>query len=418
MAVSSTQPPNGDETAAAHSPPAGPGASASGTRRTADTGDHPALAIHRMLTEEIAVVNERWRQLQRNCEVLLSMAAGPGVSTASETAEHPPQRLTGLSAVHQAVQVLVFQARDEILAFPPTPAHPDCAALTDRMLNQAAARPGVRIRAIYPESVYATAGFDESAPADAQGHPLPDGAPEEAGPEKPGAGLEDAVTGSAALDIETFEADSDSETEGAEPAGSGPVPVRAPYQLRIAPEGTEARIAPELPLCMLVVDGGVALVSDDPARGALLIRDASTVAALRALFESYWIQAKAPASDDESQECSPLDRAILRQLATGNKDDAVARLLGISVRTLRRRVADLMQRVEAQSRFELAIEVAARGWVSPATLRSARPGAVRDSAVRDSGAQNRAAPEPRPARDYPPEWDEPGVGARTLTRRR
>jgi DNA-binding NarL/FixJ family response regulator len=41
----------------------------------------------------------------------------------------------------------------------------------------------------------------------------------------------------------------------------------------------------------------------------------------------------------------------------------VSRQLGISVRTTRRMVANVMERLEARSRFEAGYEAARRGWL-------------------------------------------------------
>jgi len=65
----------------------------------------------------------------------------------------------------------------------------------------------------------------------------------------------------------------------------------------------------------------------------------------------------------EGGDCTPLERSIVRLLATGAKDDAVARQLGLSVRTLRRGIAELMERLKATSRFQLGVRVAALGWL-------------------------------------------------------
>lgn len=45
------------------------------------------------------------------------------------------------------------------------------------------------------------------------------------------------------------------------------------------------------------------------------------------------------------------------------KDEAIARHLGVSLRTLRRRVSDLQERLGAASRIQLGVRAAQRGWV-------------------------------------------------------
>ncbi|MGO1057161.1 hypothetical protein [Crossiella sp. CA198] len=63
---------------------------------------------------------------------------------------------------------------------------------------------------------------------------------------------------------------------------------------------------------------------------------------------------------------SEVDRRVLELLASGITDEAAARIVGFSVRQLRRRVAALMARLEAASRFEAGVAAARRGWVRAA----------------------------------------------------
>lgn len=55
------------------------------------------------------------------------------------------------------------------------------------------------------------------------------------------------------------------------------------------------------------------------------------------------------------------ERALVQSLALGGTDDIAARRLGISTRTLRRRVAALMTRLDATSRFQVAANAAHSG---------------------------------------------------------
>lgn len=54
---------------------------------------------------------------------------------------------------------------------------------------------------------------------------------------------------------------------------------------------------------------------------------------------------------------------VMRLIASGLKDDAVARRLGISVITVRRRVQQFRDRVGARSRVEAAVIGVRRGWL-------------------------------------------------------
>ncbi|WP_238430957.1 LuxR C-terminal-related transcriptional regulator [Frankia nepalensis] len=68
------------------------------------------------------------------------------------------------------------------------------------------------------------------------------------------------------------------------------------------------------------------------------------------------------AGDDDAPP-SPSELLLLRLLADGAKDEAAARSLGVSVRTVRRMVADLMRRLDARSRFQAGILAKHRGWL-------------------------------------------------------
>lgn len=85
--------------------------------------------------------------------------------------------------------------------------------------------------------------------------------------------------------------------------------------------------------------------------------------ALQKLFELAWQQATPLGQPVTDGELTEGERALTRLLAAGMKDEAVARHLGVSLRTLRRRVSDLQERLGAASRFQLGVRAAQRGWV-------------------------------------------------------
>ena len=87
-----------------------------------------------------------------------------------------------------------------------------------------------------------------------------------------------------------------------------------------------------------------------------LVHAPVAVGALRALFEELWARA-APISPHNNV------LQVLRLAAHGLSDDAVARHLGVSVRTVRARFAEAMSELGAQSRFQAGVEAARRGWL-------------------------------------------------------
>ncbi|MGW6227302.1 LuxR C-terminal-related transcriptional regulator [Cellulosimicrobium cellulans] len=151
------------------------------------------------------------------------------------------------------------------------------------------------------------------------------------------------------------------------PAGDGPLagapPVADHRPGPAAPDDAadggpvvEHRVAPALPLSLVAVDDTVVLVARPDRTRAVTDRDA--VLALRALAESEWDRARA--ADDA---LAPSEDTLLRLLAEGKTDTAVAARLGVSPRTVRRHAAGLMGRLGATSRFEAGARAAQRGWI-------------------------------------------------------
>ncbi|WP_405635541.1 DNA-binding response regulator [Streptomyces sp. NBC_01178] len=60
---------------------------------------------------------------------------------------------------------------------------------------------------------------------------------------------------------------------------------------------------------------------------------------------------------------SGIERRVLMSMCTVGKDEAGARRLGVSVRTYRRHVADLMQTLGTASRARAALLARERGWI-------------------------------------------------------
>ena len=58
-----------------------------------------------------------------------------------------------------------------------------------------------------------------------------------------------------------------------------------------------------------------------------------------------------------------VDAPLLTLLTAGLGDDAIGRQLNVSPRTVRRRVATLMDRLDARTRFQAGIQAKARGLI-------------------------------------------------------
>ncbi|MET9259926.1 helix-turn-helix domain-containing protein [Amycolatopsis sp. NPDC004079] len=128
--------------------------------------------------------------------------------------------------------------------------------------------------------------------------------------------------------------------------------------------GEEARVLPEVPVKLLIVDDCAALSGAD--RTVLLIRSCGLFDALAGLFDMCW-QVALPlglADDTSGPAIRPSERRLLSLLAAGLTDDQVARVLGVSRRTMFRYLENLMARTGAANRFQLALHATRNDWLS------------------------------------------------------
>lgn len=148
-------------------------------------------------------------------------------------------------------------------------------------------------------------------------------------------------------------------------------PVRAlteaPDTLALrASAGEEIRLVPALPTRMFII-GTTHVILPEPLgyvdEPRSLVRQRGWVEAMILWFEAVWDKASpySPASGRSS--AGDLRTFLLQQLSAGAQDEQIARRLGVSLRTVRRRVADLMAELGADSRFQAGVEAAKRGWI-------------------------------------------------------
>ncbi|MFJ6480544.1 MULTISPECIES: LuxR C-terminal-related transcriptional regulator [unclassified Streptomyces] len=141
------------------------------------------------------------------------------------------------------------------------------------------------------------------------------------------------------------------------------------YATWFASRGGQTRTVPSLPMRLILCDRSVVVIpvdEDDSREGAFVIRLRSVVAALDELFDVFWSRAvplgEAPATDNDDAP-SERDLALLKMLEDGLTDEGVSRKLGVSIRTVRRLMADLLKRLNAQSRFQAGAEAVRKGWI-------------------------------------------------------
>ncbi|MFF3311296.1 helix-turn-helix domain-containing protein [Streptomyces sp. NPDC002952] len=149
--------------------------------------------------------------------------------------------------------------------------------------------------------------------------------------------------------------------------------------------GEIARSVSHLPLRLAIADREIAicpLVPGGPSGSpgeptAALLRGSSLLEALIALFERYWedavplnisasgaIDGATGADHDEGADVlRETDRRLLAFLVAGITDKAIASQMGLSRRTVQRRIQHMMALAGAVTRMQLAWQAARRGWL-------------------------------------------------------
>jgi DNA-binding CsgD family transcriptional regulator len=143
-------------------------------------------------------------------------------------------------------------------------------------------------------------------------------------------------------------------------------PRRLAYVRRWAGLGEVVRITHQQVPYMAVFGDQVAIVSSGSDRGnsegRILLRAPALVSLVTELFGCYWERSvpihSTPVGLGRNERAE-----ILEGLMLGAKDEALARQLGVSLRTVRRRVADLMAELGATTRFQAGMEAVRRGLV-------------------------------------------------------
>jgi DNA-binding CsgD family transcriptional regulator len=143
---------------------------------------------------------------------------------------------------------------------------------------------------------------------------------------------------------------------------------RLAYVRHWADAGETVRLTQRALPSVAVFGDEVALVNTrwagDPS-GTVLVRAPALVALVRALFDEYWARAAPlPGREDngDSDELGDV-RVVLELLQLGMKDETIARQLGVSLRTVRRRIAALMDDLGVATRFQAGLEAARRGLI-------------------------------------------------------
>jgi DNA-binding NarL/FixJ family response regulator len=144
-------------------------------------------------------------------------------------------------------------------------------------------------------------------------------------------------------------------------------PVMARNLRLIAEYGAQVKITPDEINETMLIDRRVVIMAGDLTHGERsfsVVWAAEVVQAVASLFDAAWRAATDLADyDRELAELRVLAPRILTLLGSGCKDETAARTLSLSVRTYRRRVAELMDALGASSRFQAGVRARELGLV-------------------------------------------------------
>lgn len=134
----------------------------------------------------------------------------------------------------------------------------------------------------------------------------------------------------------------------------------------LARSGEQGRVLADLPMKLAIADRRLALLPlslDIASSPAVLIHESTLLDALVDLFEGYWERAIPIGEGHERPELSEDDRTLVTLMAGGLTDTAIARQLGWSTRTMRRRTRRVFEALGASNRFQAGIQASRRGWL-------------------------------------------------------
>lgn len=142
--------------------------------------------------------------------------------------------------------------------------------------------------------------------------------------------------------------------------------------------GVQLRVADQLPMKLMLADAELGLVplatTPTGEHGAVLLHRSGLLDAMDALFETVWRTAHPLELSGTGGEAEPtvafgaegptdLDRRILALLLVGVTDPTAATQLGLSPRTLHRRLRHLMDMAGVRTRMQLGGHAVRHGWI-------------------------------------------------------
>ncbi|MFC7617405.1 LuxR C-terminal-related transcriptional regulator [Actinokineospora soli] len=142
-------------------------------------------------------------------------------------------------------------------------------------------------------------------------------------------------------------------------------PAAAEHAAWLAARWAAPRVVDAVPMRATVVDGVVAVVHDERGKAGV-IRAGRALGEIGRIADRLWERGVAvtpPPAKSEPGAADSRNELVLRLLADGLTDDAIARRVGVSVRTVRNDVAGTMARLKARSRFQAGVRAVQLGLI-------------------------------------------------------
>lgn len=150
-------------------------------------------------------------------------------------------------------------------------------------------------------------------------------------------------------------------------------PVTLQMVQRCVDAGEQARVFPQVPLNLTIVDDRWALLSARTTVGeiantaAMVVHHSPFLTGLIGVFDAFWRMAVPITSGTEVSDVAGAPsletKRLLTYLSAGLTDESIAREFGVSERTIARRISRLQETLGAQTRFQLGVQASRQQWL-------------------------------------------------------
>lgn len=148
------------------------------------------------------------------------------------------------------------------------------------------------------------------------------------------------------------------------------IPGKLDQMSQFSSAGEQARIITGAPFKLVIADDQLAMIAltdeSSGATSALVVAPSILLDGLSRVFETLWrFAVPLQPSDPEPGADLPSrsESQLLALLAAGMTDKTIARRVGLGMRTVQKRVQQLMDRLDVDTRFQAGVQAKARGWL-------------------------------------------------------